>query len=157
MTKSFIVPIMGIVILTSLVGCYNPRKGALSTETRTELDELSSQVKRETEEKYHILADKIALVLEEALNRKTDEAMIAYTQKFISDNEFALTTLSKEIDEWFKFMNEEDRNRFFMVMLTESYPSRLRRLIPAYRARLDGRPKDLENFEQLLKTIEFRK
>ena len=149
-----------IAVIASLMlamGCDPPQRNSLSPETRTELDMLAEDNYRETEEKFFVVSEKLSVVLEEALNKPNANATMEHLRKFSSDNQLALELLGKEIDEWQKIMPEEDRMDFMMRMVTRDYIFKLRRLDTQFRQRIGNNSAYLNEFQQLMRTIEFRK
>ena len=147
----------GIGVLLLVLSCDPPQRNSLSPETRTELDLLAEDNYRETEEKFFIVAEKLAIVLKEAMNKGNANASMEHLRKFASDNQLALDLLKEEIDEWQKIIPEEDRQDFMMRMVTREYIFELQRLDKQFRQRVGNNPTYLTEFEQLMGTIEFRK
>jgi len=139
------------------MGCEPPaQEGPLSAATRTELDQLAVDIRRDTEEKYHILGAKFVELIREANRKGTDGGAAEHVVKFVSDNETALTILRKEIDDWYKTLPEEDRINFMLHLLAEDYPRQLRQLIPQLDQRLTGFENAEQRLNELLSTITLR-
>ena len=100
--------------------------GALSPEIRSELDELYENFHIETEEKYHRLANRMLLLLDETIAKRTDEMSINHLREFYQENEVALANLNKEIQDWLRNSPDEERTAFIMRVNSKSYASRLR-------------------------------
>lgn len=155
MQKAFL---WGIFFLGCTVSCAPPvQEGTLSARTRGELDVLAEDLYRDTEEKYHILSQVMAKVMEEALEIPTQEGTITHLQKFSSDNEWALGVMKDEIDAWYKGMDGKTRTDFLLRLMAEDYPRKMRRMVPRVRERLAGSEPALNAFNELMSVIEFRR
>ena len=140
-----------------LISCEKPQPGALNAITRTELDILADQVHRDTEEKFHILGTKLALVMKEALAIRRDDEMANHLKRFHSDNQLALSLLGEEIDAWHKTMTEEDRAEFLLRLVSEDYAVQLRKMIPEYKNRSAGRGPYLKVYNELFQYISLKR
>ncbi len=114
-------------VLLLLIACGNPQKGALSPETRSELDSLYENYRIETEEKYHRLADRMAQLLDEALAKRTDELMMNHLREFHQENEIALHNIEEEIQDWTRNISDDERAGFIMRLNAKPYAETLRK------------------------------
>ena len=145
-----------ISLISLLIACRQPQKGTLSVQAQTELEILADR-QWETEEKFHKLAEIIARVLEEALAKNDDAAMINHLQEFYSLNEDALRQLQAEIDFWFKYVDKEEKNEFLMRFWPRDYAKSLRQSEAHFFRRTREKPEYQEHFRRITRAIEMRK
>jgi hypothetical protein len=139
-----------------MAACRPPRKGALSTEAMSELERLANS-SVDTETKYHRLAARIGEMLDEALAKDTDQAMLTHMQEFYELHEDPLRLMGGEIDFYFKHMDDEEKNEFLMRLWPTTYAKNLRENVAQFRRRTQSR-KDYQIYlDRILKAIEMRK
>lgn len=145
-----------VLISTFGFSCKKPQKGTLSVQAQTELEILAER-QWETEEKFHKLAEILARVLEEALAKDDDAAMINHLKDFSSLNEDALQQLQAEIDFWFKHVDKEEKNEFLMKFWPKDYAKSLRKSEARFFTRTQQRPEYRKHFDRVTRCIEMRK
>ncbi len=144
------------ILFTLSPACRQPQKGTLSVASQTELEILAAR-DWETEDKFQKLAEIIARVLEEALEKKDDAAMINHLKEFNSQNQDVLNQLQAEIDFWFKFVDKEEKNEFLMRFWPKKYAKSLRNSEAKFFRRTKDKPEYRKHFLQLMRPIEMRK
>jgi hypothetical protein len=138
-----------------LSSCNDPRRGALSPETRTALE---SYVLKNTDvqKKYLVMTDKVAQLLGEAAG-KSDAVAIGMITKFTSDNQFALNLVAEDFDGWQRHVEHAELIEFVILLNAQPYTRRLRELVPAFRRRFSGNDQHLRQFDELMWYFEIRK
>lgn len=152
----FLIFLIFIISSFSSFSCKKPQGGTLSVEAQTELEVLAER-QWETEQKFHALAEIIARVLEEALTKDDDAAMINHLRDFSSLNEDAVKILQAEIDFWFKHVNKEEKNEFLMGFWPKDYAKSLRKSEAKFFRRTRERPNYAQHFRRVTRPIEMRK
>ncbi|MDX2246637.1 MAG: hypothetical protein SF052_07680 [Bacteroidia bacterium] len=145
-----------VVILLLNTGCNSPGKGANSPEARSELDLLSSS-DTYVGNKYLRMAEKIALLLEEAAAIETDQAAMTHIRDFAADNAFALDALTDEFDKWQKNIDDEEKMFFVMKLRAQPFSAKLRNLVPAFRNRIAYDKTFLAEYDALTGRLEIRR
>ena len=149
-----LISIISLILLT--LSCKQPQKGTLSVQAQTDLEVLAAR-QWETEDKFHKLAEIIAGVMEEALAKPDDAAMINHIKEFNSINEDALRQLGAEIDFWFKYVDKEEKNEFLMRFWPKDYAKKLRASEARFYSKTKNKPEYRKHFQQLTRAIEMRK
>ena len=144
-----------ILFLTSLMACSNPRKGALDPEVRSELDMLADKDVY-VGNKYLRMAEKYALLLEEAAAIEQDEEAMAHLRNFVVDNQVALNLLSGEFDRWQKYIDNEEFMFFVLKLRSKPFSQKLKQLTPAFRRRVSYNQEYVREFDQIMSYIEVR-
>ncbi|MCB0839198.1 MAG: hypothetical protein KDD99_21145 [Bacteroidetes bacterium] len=150
-----ILSVIIICLLGSLLSCGNPRKGALDPEVRTELD-LLAEKDMYVGNKYMRMAEKYALLLEEASAMPIDEEAMAHLRDFFADNQLALTLLSTEFDRWQKYIDNEELTAFALKLRNQPFSQKLKRLIPAFRKRISYNQEFVREYDHIMSYIEIR-
>jgi predicted small lipoprotein YifL len=127
-----------LCLLLTLFACGNPRKGALSPESRTELDQFA-EANISIEKKYLKLANKIVDLLDEAAALPDEAAAMELIRKFASDNDMAIQRIAAEFEGWQKHVNHDDQMDFVALLVQQPYGKKLKVLVPAFRNRLKAR------------------
>lgn len=148
--------LIGILLLCLLMSCGSPRKGALSPESRTELDNFAEGF-IDIEKKYLKLAEMMAALLEEAAATPNDEAAMGLVQKFASDNDLAIETIAIEFDGWQKHVNQDDLMQFVGLLINQPSGKKLRRLVPAFRNRISYNDRWVREYDQLIRQMYFHR
>ena len=125
----------GLLAAGLLAGCYDPRKGALSPDSRTELDTYADQF-IDVEKKYLKAAELLAQLLDEAAAMPSDAAAMEHIRKFADDNELALEKIGAAFDGWQRHVNQEDLVAFLQLLNEQPAARRLRVLVPRFRERI---------------------
>ncbi|WNJ18524.1 hypothetical protein [Pontibacter sp. G13] len=119
--------------------CHNPNKGALSEESRTELDRFVD-THASLEKKYWMLADKMAQALEEAAAIPDNAGAMDHLRRFASDNDYAIELISTEFDGWQRHVNDDDLMHFTITLYQQRSGKKLRTLHPAFERRISVDP-----------------
>lgn len=149
----FLIPLIFLLLFSA---CKKPQGGTLSVQAQTELEILAGR-QWETEEKFHKLAEIIAGVLEEALTKNDDAAMINHLRDYATLNEDALRILQAEIDFWFKHVDKEEKNEFLMRFWPKDYAKSLRKSEAKFFRRTQEKPEYQQHFRKVTRAIEMRK
>ncbi|MEM7373253.1 MAG: hypothetical protein AAF587_31805 [Bacteroidota bacterium] len=144
------------IVLSLLLSCGSPRTGALSPEARSELDNFAEGY-IDIEKKYLKLAEMMASLLEEAAATPSDEAAMGLVQKFASDNDLAIETISIEFDGWQKHVNQDDLMQFVGLLINQPAGKKLRRLIPAFRNRIKYNERWLREYDAMIQKMYFHR
>ena len=144
------------LIITGLFACKRPPKGALSPEARTMLDSLAF-VGTFNEAKYMKLADEMKILLDEALAKSSNRAVMNHLATFELENELALRYLRHEIDLWLTHMTDEERIAFYYRLRNEPFTRPLNSLSTRFRNRMRQDPASLQKFEELYSCLYWRK
>ncbi|TAE59136.1 MAG: hypothetical protein EAZ89_02765 [Bacteroidetes bacterium] len=139
-----------------LLSCNNPRKGALSPESRGELYTWAIS-SLDTDKKYLKLAEKTAQMLEEAVNAPQDQQAMDIVTKFIFDNDLAITRISQEFRGWHRYAEPEEVSSFAALLNSQSYARRLRELVPMFRQRINYSEAWLREFDAFINKLEIRR
>ncbi len=118
----------------ALQGCYLPEEGALSQETRTELNSFAAST-AEVQKKYIKLMEKMVLLLEEVRDIPENDLAMDRLRKFYADDQYALRQINREINGWYRFASDEDISYFLTAIQAEPNAIKLQSLIPATRQR----------------------
>lgn len=145
-----------ILFLILLSGCYVPKSGSNSPETRTELDELADE-NLPMGEKYLILGKVVSTLLDETASISQDAAAATHMEEFLSDNASALRRLGIQLDNWQKHLTEEERLFFIMELLSQPYSTRLKGLTNGLRNRFAGKEPASSHLRELTYILEFRR
>ncbi|MEL6256327.1 MAG: hypothetical protein AAFR87_30265 [Bacteroidota bacterium] len=151
--------ILTTVLLLSflLQACKDPKSGALSPETRTELDVLADDPYKPPSQKYIELSRVMAKLLDEASAKPGDAAAVAHIVEFTTENDAALDRLYGELDKWQKHMENEDRMLFVMNLMAEKSTTTLQNRSRSFRRRISGNPDWLRQYDQAMSYLDFRK
>lgn len=145
---------LGLLWLTQS-GCGDPRRGALSPESRTELTSYALR-NVNTPMKYYKLMERMAQLLDQAsANRSTAAAMEAI-QKFRADNELALGVIAQEFDGWQRHVGHDELIDFVYTLNQQPYTRKVRQLAPAFRRRVSDNDQYLREFDELMSVLEMR-
>ncbi len=152
-------PTFRILLFGSLLFCFsckNPRLGALSPVTRTEIQMLASSGSA-PEEKYDKLARKMSVLLKEGAAMKNDGAMMDHFRSFYQENELALKDLQKQFDPWLKHLEPDEMNDFIIELNSHQYAIQLRDLRKQIESRL-AYNKDFSNeFATLMSPLDYHR
>ncbi len=143
------------LMLGALTACNDPRRGALSPESRTELEQYAAR-NTDIQKKYLVMTDKVAQLLAEAA-AKDDATAMAMIRKFTSDNQAALEQIADEFDGWQRHVEHPELIEFVMLLNEQPYTRRLRRLVPAFRRRISYDDALLRDFDRLMWYFDIRK
>ena len=146
------IPKMCFLLSLLLFACGSPRSGALSPESRSELEKFADDF-IDIEKKYLKLADMFADLLEEAAATSSDEAAMTLVQKFASDNDLAIDQIAREFDGWQKHVNQDDLMQFVGVLINQPSGQKLRRLVPAFRNRISYNQQWTREFDRLAQKL----
>lgn len=144
------------LIITGLFACKRPPKGALSPEARTMLDSLAFEHPF-NEGSYMKLADEMKILLDEALAKSSNRAVMNHLSTFELENELALRHLKHEIDVWLTHMTDEERIAFYYRLRSEPFTKPLNELTAGFRRRMRQEPGNLQQFEELYSCLYWRK
>jgi len=139
-----------------LVACGGPRGGALSPETRTELDLFSSR-DVEIQKKYLFMAEVTAQLLSEAAAQGSDSVAHDMIVKFKEDNRTALHQIAQEFDGWYRYVHHADLMLFLRLLNQQPYAKTLRDIAPAFRRRFSNNRAYLADLEELLGYLEMKR
>lgn len=128
------------------------RTGALSDENRTELQVLAAAPEFQTEAKYHKVANILCKLCEESVSRN-DSGAVFHLQEFEFANRDALAQLRREVSDWQRSLSNEERLRFAMKVMSESYANRLLNCDRAMRQRAAVAPL----YRDIVSVIEVRR
>lgn len=103
------------------------------------------------------MAEKIALLLEECAAIENDQGAMEHFRDFAADNEFALNALADEFDKWQKNIDDEEKMFFVMKLRAQPFAAKLRRLEPAFRARIAYDKTFVAEYDALLGRLEVRR
>ncbi len=135
--------------------CGDPRRGALSPETRTELTLFATR-SMDTPKKYYKLTETLAKVLDEASSKRSNQEAMDVIQKFRADNDFALGLIATEFDGWQRHVDHDELMNFVYILNRQAYTRKLRELAPAFRRRVSGNSQYLKEFDELMSFLEMR-
>jgi hypothetical protein len=144
------------IVVMTLFSCNNPRKGALSPQVRTEIQQLAIS-NEPIPHKYEVLARRMETLLREASAKKKDEELIEHLRVFYAENSLALDRLEAEFQTWFRETDPEELNQFLMELNQQQYITDLRIRRRDIRSRLLYNKPFLAEFERLTRCLEFRK
>ncbi|MEM6263138.1 MAG: hypothetical protein AAGI38_11565 [Bacteroidota bacterium] len=154
--RLFLHLILLIGISLALLSCKDPRKGALSDQEKSKLETLAEQGIA-PEEKYQQMIELYTILLEEALSKETDEAMLRHLEDFYAKNEAALWNLKDQIRGWQKSMDQEERMFMFMRLSAKSYTQKLARLDRLYHKRMKQGKRYQNAFNNVFQVVEFKR
>lgn len=143
------------VLLGVLLACNNPRRGALSPQSRTALENYAAR-STEIQKKYYFMVEKVAQLLSEAA-AQDDRTAMAMIDKFVSDNQAALDQIAADFDGWQQYADHDEVVAFAVTLNKQSYTKRLRRLVPAFRKRISYNDAYLRRFESLMWHFDIRR
>ncbi|GAB4425750.1 MAG: hypothetical protein OHK0039_43520 [Bacteroidia bacterium] len=136
-------------------GCYNPDKGALSPDSRTELD-LYAERFIDVEKKYLKVIEKLAQITEEAAAITQDQLAMEHIRKFASDNQRALDRIGTEFDGWQRYTDERSLILFIQLLNDQPSARKLRVLAPQFRERIRYNAAYLAEYDALLGRFDLR-
>ncbi|RMG60145.1 MAG: hypothetical protein D6722_21255 [Bacteroidetes bacterium] len=147
-----------LLLLSSLSfsACYDPRKGALSPDARTELDTYADRF-IDVEIKYLKASELLAQLLDEAAAIPNDAAAMEHIRKFADDNELALEKIGAAFDGWQRHVNDEDLVTFLQLLHEQPSSRKLRVLVPRFRARIAYNAAWRQEFDTLISTFMIRR
>ena len=147
-----------LILLCSLLlfSCKKVQKGTLSSKAQTQLEVLAER-DIETDVKFLEIAKILSKVLEEALAKDDDAAMISHLKDFHEMNEDALRMLTAEIDFWFKYVDNEEKNEFLMRYWPNDFAKSLRSSEAKFFRRTRQRPEYAQHFRRVTRPLEMRK
>ena len=148
--------IVSLFILGLTFGCNTPQKGALSPETRAELDDLA-EANISEHDKYFRLAARLAELLEECAAINSEEKAMERLTEFSTENSLALERLYKELDAWQKHLNDEDRMSFVLQLLAQDFTTKLQSIGPAFRNRIDYNDNWIRQYDRLMANLSWHK
>lgn len=137
-----------------LLACGNPRRGALSPQSRTELEQYALK-STDIQKKYLMMTEKVSQLLSEAV-AKDDATAMAMITKFTADNERALVQIAEDFDGWQRHVEHPELIEFVILLNEQPYTRRLRQLVPAFRRRISYNQAYLRQFDQLIYYFEIR-
>ncbi|MEM6804449.1 MAG: hypothetical protein AAF696_23820, partial [Bacteroidota bacterium] len=146
-----------IISILLLQACRDPKSGALSPGTRTELDDLADDPIIKPTRKYIELTRIVSRLLDEAMAKPTEVAAMAHLEEFATENDAALARLARELDKWQKHMTNEERMFFVTTLLSEKSTSQLRDRSYRFRKRISGNTDWLKIFDGLMSFLNFHK
>lgn len=152
--KKILLYIMCVFVLFS--ACRRTQVGATSGKESVKLQKLILDRQMPTEEKYHVVCETFADLVEGAL-AKSDVELANDVVEFEGNNYNILNTLAEEFDDWLKNMSDEERPYVIINLVRTEQAQRLNRLVPLMRRRLVPYPDHKKVFEKLLRTIEMRR
>ncbi|MDX1909494.1 MAG: hypothetical protein SF053_20815 [Bacteroidia bacterium] len=149
--------LMGLGLsLLFLSACWDPRQGALSAQSRTELDTWAAS-SLDVQKKYLKLAEKTAMLLQEAVSTPGDDQAMELIRKFAADNDFALRQISDEFDGWVNHTNDDDLMEFIAVLNVQPYSKTLRELEPIFRNRISYNDGYVREFDAFMSKLGIRR
>ncbi len=148
------VPIL-ILLLLVLGACKDPRDGALSPESRTELTNYALR-NHDTSMKYIKLVEKVAELLDEASAQRNNGQAMELVRKFRSDNDLALRLISKEFEGWQRHVDHDELMDFVYTLNRQPSAQKLRQLAPAFRRRISSNDAFAKDYDELLAFLEMR-
>lgn len=154
MRWSVILWICGLGLL--LASCAQPQSGALSPDTRTELDKLADR-NIDVREKYFQLSIRLAQIMEETAATENDAAAIGKITEFLSDNDVALSRLSSQFDNWAKHETDEVVVGFITDYNEQTSARKLRQLAPRLHQRFRYEQRYVSQLEELVGFISIRR
>lgn len=140
-----------------LFACGEPKKGALSPETRSELDALVDNYHIEPGEKYHRLARRMGQLLNEAYAKRTDEGMMDHLREFNQENETALRILREELQTWLRNLPDNERAKFIIRVNAEDYAEDLRKRRKQFLYRVRNSPDYKREFLTLFGILDLHR
>jgi hypothetical protein len=145
-----------LAALCLLAACANPRDGALSAKSRSELDQWAES-SLDIPQKYLKLAEKTAQLLQEASAQDQDQLAMDMFEKYVSDNDLAIRRITSEFRGWSHYADEDELNDLALQLYSEPYGRRLRELAPAFRQRISYSERWLQTYDAFFDRMAIRR